>query len=215
LGKPLGLDTTTLNHSNAITKEIPDLYRKESLLAVNTPGLNVCLMQGSVLNRGQEYDARILIDSGASQQYVSSDFARKASMELDNDGNEPSWVQIADGSIIKALGQAIFTLALNRYRTRVTARVLEMPEYDIILGFEWLRVTNPIIDWEEMRIQIREGGELYELFPKDTLHTIHTKGNLSQEVASQRNRYYGRPTNPNRSQRPRPGPRTGHPRGSQ
>ena len=136
----------------------------------------MCLLQGLVLNRGQERPARILIDSGSSHQYISSDFARRASLEVEHNSTKPHWVQVADGNYLEASSRANCTLIMGYYRTRIEARILDMPHYDIILGLDWLRTANPIINWQEMSIQVRdEGGDLCELFPRDTSHYITTR----------------------------------------
>ena len=136
----------------------------------------MCVLQGIVLDRGKEHPVRILIDSGSSHQYVSSSFIRKTSLEVEKRRNSPHWVQVANGTYMEAPGMTHFTLAIARYRTRVEARVLELPEYDIILGLDWLRTANPVIDWQEMNIQVRNtGGELCELYPRDTTRYIRTQ----------------------------------------
>jgi hypothetical protein len=136
----------------------------------------MCVLQGLVMHRGQEHPARVLIDSGSSHQYISSEFVRKTSLEVETRRNSPHWVQVANGTYMEAPAQANFTLAMARYRTRVKARVLDMPEYDVILGMDWLRTANPVIDWQEMSIQVRDtGGELCELFPRDTTRYIRTQ----------------------------------------
>ena len=139
----------------------------------------MCVLQGLVMHRGKEYPARVLIDSGSSYQYISAEFTRNVSMDVETRRNSPHWVQVANGTYMEAPAQACFTLVMSRYRTRVEARVLDMPEYDVILGLDWLRTANPIIDWQEMSIQVRDsGGELCELFPRDTTRYVQTRESL-------------------------------------
>jgi len=105
----------------------------------------LCELRGTVLNRGKEYDVNILLDSGASEQYISHELVRKAALEVE-DLTETKWVQVADGSYVETQGYASVTLVINGYRTRVTVKILNLPEFDMILGFDWLRTTNPIIN---------------------------------------------------------------------
>ena len=96
----------------------------------------MCVLQGLVMHRGKEYPARVLIDSGSSYQYISAEFTRNVSMDVETRRNSPHWVQVANGTYMEAPAQACFTLVMSRYRTRVEARVLDMPEYDVILGLD-------------------------------------------------------------------------------
>ena len=69
-------------------------------------------------------------------------------MQLSHETNRdnPQWVKVANGSYMEVAGQVSITLVLGRYRTRIRARILEIPDYDIILRFEWLQQVNPVID---------------------------------------------------------------------
>ena len=128
----------------------------------------MCLLQGLVLDREVQHPVRVLIDSGSTYQYMSSAFARKTSLEVVSGGDQPHWVQVANGTYMDASNQVKCTLVLGRYRTRIDARILDIPEFDIILGFDWLRTANPIINWQDLSIQVRDdSGELHELFPKE------------------------------------------------
>ena len=133
------------------------------------------VLQGSVLNRTEEIPARVLLDSGASNQYVSSRFVRNHKVPVGTADDEPHLVQVADGSYMEAGGVAAFTLTFGRFHSRIKAKVLDLPDYDIILGFDWLRTHNPDIDWRTMTIKVREeDGSLYELLPQSSLRYVQT-----------------------------------------
>lgn len=135
----------------------------------------MCLLQGSVLHQGKEYAARVLIDSGSSHQYISTNYVHKISLQPTVTTQSPHRVQVANGSYMESEGEVDFTLVFDRYRTRVHARILNTPEYDIILGLDWLRAANPVIDWQRMSVQLRgSGGELHELFPSDTMRYVNS-----------------------------------------
>jgi transposase InsO family protein len=126
----------------------------------------MCVLQGYVTFRSQQYPVRILLDSGADRQYVSADFVRKAGLDVDTSRNHSRLVKVANGAYEQVPGEASFTLVMNDYSSRVRARVLNLPDFDVILGFDWLRTVNPIIDWRTLRIQVPgRGGELHELLP--------------------------------------------------
>jgi Reverse transcriptase (RNA-dependent DNA polymerase)/RNase H-like domain found in reverse transcriptase/Retroviral aspartyl protease/Integrase core domain/Integrase zinc binding domain len=136
----------------------------------------MCVLKGNILYQGDERPVRVLIDSGSKHEYVSADFIRKNSIKVEPFRNKEHWAQVADGRFIQSSGLVRCTLVMDRYRTRLEARVLQIPEYDVILGFNWLREANPIINWQELSIQVRdEGGSLCELFPRDPVHHISTQ----------------------------------------
>ena len=112
----------------------------------------MCVLQGHVTFRSHDYPARILLDSGADRQYVSAEFVRKAGLEVDTSRNHPKLVKVANGAYEQVPGEASFTLVMSGYNSRIHARVLNLPDFDIILGFDWLRTVNPIIDWRTLRI---------------------------------------------------------------
>ena len=101
----------------------------------------------------------ILLDSGASTEFISSAFVKKASLDL-----EPSnrTIRLADGSVVPADGQV-------RMHTEMTAAVggpLEfdatfvattLEGYDAILGATWLKRFNPPIDWRDRSFTMSDG----------------------------------------------------------
>jgi transposase InsO family protein len=136
----------------------------------------MCVLQGHVTFRSYDYPARILLDSGADRQYVSAEFVRKAGLEVDTSRNHPKLVKVANGAYEQVPGEASFTLVMSGYNSRIHARVLNLPDFDIILGFDWLRTVNPIIDWRTLRIQVSgRGGELHELLPAATNHYVDSR----------------------------------------
>jgi hypothetical protein len=112
----------------------------------------MCVLQGHVTFRSQDYPARILLDSGADRQYVSDAFVRKAGLEVDTGRNHTTLVKVANGAYEQVPGETSFTLVMNGYHSRIQAGVLDLPDFDIILGFDWLQAVNPVIDWRTLRI---------------------------------------------------------------
>ena len=135
----------------------------------------MCVLQGHVTFRSQDYPARILLDSGADRQYISAEFVRRTGIEVDTSRNHPKLVKVANGAFEQVPGEASFTLVMSGYNSRIHARVLNLPDFDIILGFDWLRSVNPLIDWRTLRVQVPgRGGELHELLPASTNRYINS-----------------------------------------
>jgi hypothetical protein len=58
----------------------------------------MCVLQGQVTFRSQDYLARILLDSGADRQYVLTAFVRKIRLEVDTSRNHATLVKVANGA---------------------------------------------------------------------------------------------------------------------
>ena len=112
----------------------------------------MCVLQGHVTFRSIDYPVRVLLDSGADQQYVSADFVRKTGIHIDTTRDHPRLVKVANGAYEQIPGESSFTLVMNGYTSRIHARVLNLSDFDVILGFDWLRKINPIIDWRALII---------------------------------------------------------------
>jgi hypothetical protein len=96
--------------------------------------------------------AHILIDSGASTDFVSEDFVRRyqlAAMKL----SPPLPVKLADDSVRhcdRRLLRAPMDVSDRTYAVNLT--VFPLRQYDAILGLTWLRRYNPYIDWTRLTV---------------------------------------------------------------
>ena len=136
----------------------------------------MCVLQGHVTFRSQDFPVRVLLDSGADRQYVSADFVRKTGIDVNTTRNHPRLVKVANGAYEQIPGESSFTLVMNGYTSRIHARVLNLHDFDIILGFDWLRTVNPIIDWRALKIQVPgKEGEFHELLPAATSHYVNSR----------------------------------------
>ena len=60
---------------------------------------------------------------------------------------------------------------MNGNASRIHTRVPNLADFDIILGFDWLRTANPIIGWRALKIQVPgKEGEFHKLLPVATSH---------------------------------------------
>jgi Retroviral aspartyl protease len=136
----------------------------------------MCVLKGLVIHRSRDYPVYILLDSGADSQYVSTAFIRKAQLTVDTTRNTARWVKVANGDYSQVPGETSFTLKMGGYQSRVTASVLNLSDFDIILGLTWLREVNPVIDWKTLRVEVRDrGGELYALPPAGTTSYVDSR----------------------------------------
>ncbi len=84
--------------------------------------------------------ARILLDTGASDVFVSAEFAAKAGLRV-TAPRHAHQVQTASGHTVPLTGQCTCKVQVQDYRGQVTALVLDdmLPNTDLILGDSWMK----------------------------------------------------------------------------
>src|SRR4051812_3388966 len=94
---------------------------------------------------------RIVIDSGAMGNFVSSQTADRFSFALSDVSNIPIvFANGATGVCNKATLAAY--LRFEHHEEKIDLCVVSLPHHDIILGQPWLEKWNPNIDWKNHRI---------------------------------------------------------------
>ena len=96
--------------------------------------------------RIEKRPVRMLIDSGATGNYVSAQksTARKIKIEKEKNGKE---LTMADGSKVKTLGRMRLNVRCGGYYGILEARVFPEMSKLMILGMPWLVRENPHINW--------------------------------------------------------------------
>ena len=96
--------------------------------------------------------ALILFDSGASHSFVSSSFVKAHNIKMDVGTHE--WhVRIPTGEtqISRAICRRC-PLALNNLKMPADLVIMEMSDFDIILGMDWLSEHHAFIDCREKKV---------------------------------------------------------------
>lgn len=110
---------------------------------------------------------RILVDCGATSNVVSKQFVDRhgfSTVESDHGVDAIAY----DGSRQRSthlLRNA--RLWIKDFKDRVTFKILDMPEFEVILGKPWLDARNPQIDWPKSRMTICRGHRITTLVPLD------------------------------------------------
>ncbi|XP_073064001.1 uncharacterized protein [Primulina eburnea] len=96
----------------------------------------------------------ILLDSGATHSFKSETFVKRLKiipedLELGFKVSIPSGDQMVTSSIIKNL-----ELCLQKNVVQADLTVLPMPEFDIILGMDWLSSNGASIDFRQRSVSI-------------------------------------------------------------
>jgi len=112
------------------------------------------------------YNARILIDCGASHNFIAEDFVKCHNLPTSRIARVS--VTVANG-IKSYIDQALvdFQLTLDVFNDTVTSAyvfpITSEANYDLILGLPWLFKNNPHIDWKTRIITITRNHQKYLL----------------------------------------------------
>jgi hypothetical protein len=89
----------------------------------------------------------ILLDSGSSSSFISTHLASQLCLST-SQSTEVS-IRIADGHVMRCstvVPGAIWTI--HQFQFQHDLKVLPIPQYDIILGMDWLQLFSPMkVDW--------------------------------------------------------------------
>jgi dUTP pyrophosphatase len=103
---------------------------------------------------------RMLVDSGASRNFISTELVRTLNVEPRPYGPEGPKIRLGDGSIVPVEGKAEdVPVWMEGRMEEIDFEMLPMGEKTAILGMPWLRDVNPRIDWANMTVQLQEEEE--------------------------------------------------------
>ena len=97
--------------------------------------------------------ARVLFDSGATGQFVSSAFVRRAGLRVSGSPADVGRVEACDGREVAVVGTAAGRLQIGSYAERLSLDVLDISDaYDVILGNSWLLPRLGLLDYKQRRV---------------------------------------------------------------
>ena len=104
---------------------------------------------------------RVLLDSGASENFVSSSFKETTQLKT-RELLRRVRVNMANGETHYVCNETRpFNLEIGVYQTQVkNALVMASPDWDVVLGRPWLQEENPVIDWKNLKVTCRNTGKL-------------------------------------------------------
>lgn len=134
--------------------EQPQIYLMRSSAAISgTQAPRTLLLLGTI----SDQSISILVDSGSSHSFLSSDIAAKLS------GVQPLLppvsVRVANGGTVDCtakLPDAEWVVQGHRFHS--TLRILPLGSYDMIVGMDWLEAFSPMkVDWKSRWMSIPYG----------------------------------------------------------
>jgi hypothetical protein len=149
---------TTFRPQDVVTEILPIVYPKslpEDLLylqELNAISTNLPLYSVTYKDKALQ----TLIDSGASENYVSSHIVKY----LDQERFIPvqnRQVETAGGQISEIKYKVEMDINLNGFKDKVTAYVFDT-KFDLILGRAWLKQTQPLPDWTTDTWYLKNGS---------------------------------------------------------
>ena len=102
---------------------------------------------------------RALIDSGATRSFITPAAVLRCGL---HSVHQETLLELADGRKLLSQGKCphtIITVSNKNCKVDLTVCPL-MKDIDVILGINWLQMTNPLIDWSTPRIVFTEGSEI-------------------------------------------------------
>ena len=113
------------------------------------------------------HPAWILLNSRASRNFIDQAFITKH--KLPTQFMKPIKVEFADGTK-REIDQTvpIQELKMDKYHTSgISAQVIDLQRYDVILGKPWLYHANPIVDWWHNTITFKYGTKTIQVKASD------------------------------------------------
>ena len=107
--------------------------------------------------------ARVLLDSGASNSFLSLDFSRR--LGVCGNGLQ-SVVELGGGEhTLITTGSVRVTVRLDNCHTRWPCDVLDLnTNYDLVLGRDWLRSHRVLLDFGDGAAYLHKGNRCYTLY---------------------------------------------------
>ena len=141
-----------------VRPEPPPLQLKKLKMRAQ-PGAQGLLMF-NISIKGQTFKA--LIDSGANGLFISSRVASQLKLPTVVK-DQPDPVRLADGSTLDSVSVTRLGFRLDGFRDVDTFHVLDLKEFDVVLGDPWLRRMNPSIDWKKRTMKVKHSGKTHIL----------------------------------------------------
>jgi Retroviral aspartyl protease len=127
----------------------------------HTYGLNR-LLGISVLLSGRDVTA--LVDSGCEAELIiSRRFAEKHGIAAAETARSCSGIALPDETILEATETDSLELDAGGVKSTCKALVIEITDYDCIVGRPWLDKYNPHVNWRKNRLMIVKNGRRYDL----------------------------------------------------
>jgi hypothetical protein len=129
-------------------------------MIVDTPDVTSTCIEfvGNLAGR----EVRVLLDSGASANFVSDTLLRELSLPTTPISSSVS-VRVADGRTSIVQSSVTTDLSVGTLQFGVTCLPTELYHYDVVLGKPWLTLFNPVVNWRLNAVSLVHLGRTHVL----------------------------------------------------
>ena len=140
------------------------------------------------------FPVHYLIDSGASDCFISADFVREQGLKTEKT-KEKLKIHLADGSV-RVTNDCVrqVCVSFGEHTEFLDLQVIKLPKYEVILGKFWLDRWNPQIDWKKNKMQWNVGSRVVEITgvtstpENEQMSSLFHVGSYVEEISAQRMR---------------------------
>ena len=201
-GQKLLVDTaveSTLVHAGVQVDEdsLPSLKRNESDLSIDeeSPTDNVLLC---ILGKLNGIEVTFLIDSGASERFLSTAFVEKNKIKT-RKTKEKLNIQLTDGTMrVSNLIVEQACVTVKDHAEFIDFCIIGFPKDEAILGKPWLNRWNPVIDWKKNSLAWKMGSRviivqgLQEPHSQGIVSSLFQRRGIVELISAQRMRKLAR-----------------------
>ena len=148
--------------------------KADEILMLTTVDSKLLVFEGDLAGR----KVSILVDSGASAQFISDRLAHELALPL-TEKKIGDRVKLANGLTLASSQCTHTRYSIGPFSEKETFHLLTLSSFDLVLGRPWLNRHNPDVDWPNNRITITQGSTRYGIvagFSKlnhQEPHTVH------------------------------------------
>ena len=107
------------------------------------------------------HEVRVLIDPGATENFLSKSVAMKLGLPLGVEENERVELPNGHAESIELLSRSV-QLSIGSYREDLEWKVIPLARYDVILAMPWMKQYNPKVDWRK-KLSKQKNGKYMEI----------------------------------------------------
>lgn len=154
--------------------------RETQLGTVTKPKKDLLTVIGRVGNK----PAKILVDSGATDNFIDPGFAKEARIKVEKYEPNTQMVKLGNGSITSIEGKTEnVDIRVRDWATPIVMEVLPLNGYDAILGMPWLKSNNPDVCWKTLSLGPRVGVKAQPLLVRKMQEDARVPVRGSKEAA--------------------------------